>query len=166
MCYLGAVNRWALLAAVLFFVAFLVVRSRIAIFRDPELASARKRLGAAKQRARQAKEDPSARAAAYREAATIALDELGRTGLAASYARRADRAHPEGKHSLQLLARAMSRGQRHRALEKLLWRRLDDTDLESERAQAIVEELVRLYEGPLRRRATASVLRRLWDRRA
>ena len=41
-------NRWILLAAVLLFVTFLVIKSRIALFRDPELAASRKRLGEAR----------------------------------------------------------------------------------------------------------------------
>ena len=158
-------NRWILLAAVLLFVTFLVIKSRIALFRDPELAASRKRLGEARALARSAKDDRALRAKAYREAATIALDELGRSGLAASYARRADRADPEKGQSLKLLSRAMTRAGRHRGLEKLLWRRLDEVALDSERAGHLMDELVTLYEGPLRRHYTARVLRTLWASR-
>ncbi|HJL05476.1 MAG TPA: hypothetical protein RMH85_30170 [Polyangiaceae bacterium LLY-WYZ-15_(1-7)] len=156
-------TRWALLAAVLLFIVFLVVKSRVALVRDPDAADARRRLGDARQRARQADKHSEARADAYLEAARIALDDLGRPRLAASYARRADRARPERTEGLRLVVRAMRRAERHRALERLLWRRLDEVDLEGERAERIFAELQRLYEGPLRRPAQARVLRQLWE---
>ncbi len=141
------------------FVAFLVVKSRIELVRDPAMARARRRLAAAKARARAKSGDPQAQAAAYREAAVVALEELGRPGLAASLARRADAADPDGPDSLRLLARAMRSAERHRALEKLLWQRLDAGPTEV--SPQIWDELLALYDGPLRRPAQARVLRSL-----
>lgn len=155
--------KWALLVVVVLFVIFVIVKSRIPLFRDPELVEARRRVRAAKAKAREAKGDPKARAAAYREAAEAAL-EVGRTGLAASYARRADKADPDAEGGVRLIARAMRAGERHRALEKLLWQRLDGVDLQGERARRLFDELLALYDGPLHRRAQAQVLRQMLQR--
>ena len=150
--------RWAILVVVVLFVVFMIVKSRIPLFRDPELVDARRRIRDAKARARAEKGNPKARAAAYREAAEAVL-EVGRTGLASSYARRADKADPEAVGGIALMARAMRAGERHRALEKLLWQRLANVELESPRGRRLFEELLALYEGPLRSRAQARVLR-------
>ena len=155
--------RWALLVVVVLFVVFVIVKSRMPLFGDPAVADARRRVRAAKARAREAKGDPKARAAAYREAAEAAL-EVGRTGIAASFARRADKTDPDAVGGIRLIARAMRAGERHRALEKLLWQRLDGIDLHGERAQRLFEELLALYEGPLHRRAQARVLRHMLGR--
>ncbi|MDH5492794.1 MAG: hypothetical protein OEY14_12645, partial [Myxococcales bacterium] len=116
----------------------------------------RKRLAEAKARARAAAQGAE-KAAALRQAAQIALDSLGRPNLAASFARRALRADPSDDESIHIVALAMRSAQRYRALEKLLWRRLD-ADGDDQRA---FEELTSLYEGPMRRPEQARVLRRL-----
>lgn len=156
---------WALLAALALFVAFLVVKSRIPLTgRDPARVEARKKLLGIKQRAREARDDPKARARAWREAASVALDELGRPNLAAAFARRADRADPEDVASLQVLAEAMRRGRRYRGLEKLLWRRLAEDHASGVRAERAFELLLQLYDGPMRRPHQATVLRTLRER--
>ncbi len=158
---MGSDLRILLLSVAGVFVVFLVVKSRLELFRDPALARARRRLAAARTRAKEAKDDPAARAEAYRSAARIALEELGRPALAASLARRAEAADPDDPASVRLLARAMRRADRHRALEKLLWRRLDAQGPRAAGSQAVWNELLALYEGPLRRPAQARVLRAL-----
>lgn len=151
---------WGLLVAAALFAAFVVFKSRFPLAgRNPAIRDARERLAAAKAKAREARRDPARRAEALREAALIALDELGRPNLAASYARRAARAAPDDPESLHVAALAMRRARRYAALEKLLWRRLDQ-----EIGQEVsVQELLALYEGPLKRPEQARVLRALWD---
>ncbi|MEM9073910.1 MAG: hypothetical protein AAGE52_35790 [Myxococcota bacterium] len=148
-----------ILIAVGVFGAFLLLKSRIPLFRDPALVRARKSIAAAKQEARRSR-GPK-RASAFRRAATLALEDLGRPALAASFARRADKADPTSPENVRLLARAMRSAERHRALERLLWRRLDEASIDSERGNRIFQELLGLYEGPLRSRAQARVLRAL-----
>ncbi|MBX3248198.1 MAG: hypothetical protein KF901_13550 [Myxococcales bacterium] len=155
--------RWAVLAAVVLFVAFLVLKSRLAFARTPHAVEGRKKLAACRQRARAAS-TASEKAAAWREAATIALDELERPNLAASFARRAERIEPTSDEGLSLLSRTMRRAQRPQALAKLLWRRLAEEPLDSPRADRLMAELLSLYDGPLRRPAKAKVLRELWGR--
>lgn len=154
--------RWALLGAVVLFVIFLAVKSRLA--RDPATKEARQKLARAKQAVREATTS-AARAQAWREAAQIALDELERPGLAAAFARRAEREDPSNEEGLSLLARTMRSANRHQALSKLLWRHLADEPLDSPRAERLMNELFALYEGPLRRPAQAKVLRALWAAR-
>lgn len=156
----GSDPRLLLLVAAGVFVLFVILKSRLELVRDPDVARARRRLAQARARARAAKDDPAARAEAYREAACIALDELRRPGLAASLARRADAAAPHDPDGVRLLARAMRGAERYRALERLLWRRLD-AGPPPEEAALLWEELLSLYDGPLRRRAQARVLRGL-----
>ncbi len=158
---MNATTAWALLTAVVLFVIFVVLKSRLSLGRDPDTAEARKQLIKAKQRVRAAKGDPDARAAALREASQIALDDLQRPGLAASFARRADRADPSSSEGLKLLARAMRQSERYRALERLLWRRLAEVELGTSRSGDLFDQLFELYEGPLRRSAQAKVLRTL-----
>ncbi len=154
------------LAALLFFVLFVLVKSQFSLRgADPAMADARRKIAMARQRARAAKGSPKERAAAYREAALIALEELGRPNRAAFYARRADRADPEDPASIRVVARAMVRAKRYPALEKLLWTRLADSAPESERFGATFNEILDLYEGPMRRGAQARVLRRLYETR-
>ncbi|NOY89986.1 MAG: hypothetical protein GXP55_02165, partial [Deltaproteobacteria bacterium] len=81
-----------LLAATALFALFVLFKSRYSLAgKDPARRAARVRFGEAKARARVARDDPAARAEALREAALVALEELGRPNLAASYARRAAR---------------------------------------------------------------------------
>ncbi|MCB9621723.1 MAG: hypothetical protein H6721_08825 [Sandaracinus sp.] len=154
--------RWALLGVVVLFVVFLGVKSRLS--RDPGTKQAREALARAKKEAREANDGPG-RARAWREAARIALDELERPGLAAAYARRAERDDPTHDEVIPLLSRTMRSARRHQALTKLLWRRLAEEPLDSPRADRLMQELVAIYEGPLRRPAQAQVLKALWATR-
>jgi hypothetical protein len=150
---------WALLIAVLLFVAFLALKSRIAVSRGtPEQADARRRIGEAKRRARETS-DGKARAAAWREAAAIALDGLQRPSLAASYARRAERADPDDVGAVEILTVALRRASRYRALERFLWRRLAGAPGASH--DRAFESLCELYDGPLRRPVWTQALRSL-----
>jgi hypothetical protein len=157
----------ALVVVGLCFVAFLLFK----LFRPSRAKSAEwhqaKRLVAdAKRRARDRGADPAKRAAAWREAALSALEGLDRPSLAASYARRAERLAPDDSEAVGLLALSLRRASRFRALERFLWRRLaggpDDESAGYERA---FNELLKLYEGPLRRPETADALRRMRGRR-
>lgn len=149
------------LAAVLLFVTFLLAKSRISFDRDPNRIEGRRKLVEAKARARDARGDPLRRAQAFREASRIALEELSQPNLAASFARRAMKADPHDLESVQAVAAAMLSARRYRALEKLLWRRLDEEGFEGE----VFERLIELYEGPMRRPEQARVLRALLARK-
>lgn len=152
--------RTLLLGAGVLFALFLLLKmlrprlGRAAVQRDVV-----DRLSGLRRQATDSALPPAERAAALRSAAGIALDELGRPGLAASYARRADRLDPEQVDTVGLLALALRKQARFGALERLLWRKLADAS-----APAVVqrarEELVGLYEGPLRRPEVAAALRR------
>lgn len=155
--------RWALLGVVVLFVIFLAVKSRLS--GGSETKEAREKLARAKRSAREAT-TPIARAEAWREAARVALEELERPSLAASFARRAERDDPTNDEALPLLARTMRSASRHQALTKRLWRRLAEQPLDSPHADRLMMELVALYEGPLRRPAQAKVLRELWAQRS
>ncbi|MFW6052185.1 MAG: hypothetical protein ACODAU_13485 [Myxococcota bacterium] len=151
---------WALLAAVVVFVLFLVLKSRWPVRRFGEDGERYGRLAEAKKRARAAT-DPAARAEALREAAHVALEDLGRPNLAAGLARRAERSDPRSAESVGLLAIALRRATRYRALERQLWRKLAEEAEDSPAYERAFDELIRLYEGPMRRPAQGAVLRRL-----
>jgi tetratricopeptide (TPR) repeat protein len=102
------------------------------------------------------------KAEAYRDAARVALSELGRPNLAVSLARRADRLDPDGGEALDLLVASMSDGDRLRALERLLWRKLREVHPGSERHRKIFGELLALYQGPLKDPDRAEALRMLY----
>lgn len=151
-----------LLVATGLFGLFVLLKSRYSLVgKQPGLKEARQRFAAAKARARASHADPEAHATALREAALIALEELSRPNLAASYARRAARAAPNDGESIRVAALAMRRAHRYAALERLLWRRLDQELGE----ESSFRELIALYEGPLKRPAQARVLRALWKAR-
>jgi hypothetical protein len=156
---------WALLVALAAFVAFLLFKSRFSLLpRSETRKEARTRIAEAKRAARSAGDDDHARASAWRRAARIALDDLRRPGLAASYARRALRVSADDVEAMEITVDALTRVRRLRALEKLLWRRLEgEPGPGYERAW---DELLALYEGPLRRRAQARALRQLRERAA
>lgn len=148
------------------FAAFLLVKMLSAMgIQHPRFAQARKRLAEAKRRAADRSTSTAERAAALRDAATVALEGLQRPSLAATYARRAERLDPKHPASANLLASALRRGARYRALELLLWRQLADHPVASEAYERAFLELVTLYEGPLRRPETAQVLRALGAQR-
>lgn len=152
--------RMALLAAGVLFALFLLAKLlRPRAGRTPAQREAAERLNALKQQAREPERSVHERAALLRTAAGIALDELGRAGLAASLARRADRLDPAHAEGVGLLALALRKQARFAALERMLWRKLADAA-----APAVVqrarEELERLYDGPLKRPEIAAALRR------
>jgi len=119
------------------------------------------RYRAAIERAK-ATRDRAEKAAAYREAAEIALRSLERPNLAASLARRADRLSPETHEGLGVLVEAMGQAQRLRGLERLLWRKLREVEPGSPRHRKIFGELLALYGGPLKDPDRAEALRRLF----
>ncbi|MCS6798628.1 MAG: hypothetical protein NZ898_08860 [Myxococcota bacterium] len=118
----------------------------------------RAELDGLKARAR-AGTEPEARAAAWLEAARLAM-QVRRPDLAASYALRARRAAPRSTEAIDALVRALRARRRYRALERLLWRALAEQDDAPVRTH-LLEALVSLYEGPLRDRHRARALRRL-----
>lgn len=154
---------WGLLAAVILFVAFLLLKSRIPLLpRDPADREARRRIGEAKRRARAAGADRAARARAWLDAAAIALEDLDDANLAASCAKRAVRADPDDAEALDAVIGALEAAGRERALERFLWRRLQGpTGPAYDRA---FEKLLALYDGPLRRPERAAALRALRQR--
>jgi hypothetical protein len=115
-------------------------------------------LRAAKQRIEAAKTD-QARALALSDAGDAAAAGLTGSGSAIGYYLRAMRASP---HSADLVARA-SKGlaRRPRALESLLWRRLGAEPWSGggeAAARAALDELARLYSGPLKNAARARAI--------
>lgn len=141
-----------------FLVAKLVVTGRAS---GPDAREARKRLAAAKRRASDRALASAERAAALRDAAVIALQELHRPNLAASFARRAERLDPGDPQAIVLLSAALRSATRFRALERLLWRRVADAPEADASAARALEELLSLYEGPLKQPEVARALRRL-----
>jgi len=123
--------------------------------------AARERIAAAKRRASDGALSAAERAAALREAALIAMEELRRPGLAASYARRAERLDPDAAEGLALLSLTLRGAARYQALERLLWRRLAAAEPRAAATERALHELLSLYEGPLRRPEVARALRRL-----
>jgi hypothetical protein len=128
---------------------------------DESLRAAHQRIGAAKRKAADRGATPAARAAALREAAMIALQELKRPELAASYALRAERLYPADVEGIGLLSAALRQGTKYRALERILWRQLAAAARGSAGYERSFEELVGLYDGPLQRPEAAKVLREL-----
>lgn len=153
-----------LLAAGAVFFIYLVTRTLMSprVPRDQRFFDARKQIADAKRRARDASASPAARAAALREAAVAALEGLRHPGLAASYARRAERLDPQGgAPSVNLLTRALRQGEKFRPLERVLWRCLAEDAAGLAEQQRAFDELIALYEGPLNRPEMAAGLRTL-----
>ena len=154
---------WGLLAAVVLFAAFLLLKSRIPLLpRDPAEREARRRIAEAKRRARRAGEDRAARVRAWLDAAAIALDDLDDPGLGASFAKRAVRADPTDVEALSMVIGALETAGRNRALERYLWRRLEGPT--GPAYEAAFEKLLALYDGPLRHPERAAALRALRQR--
>ena len=152
--------RAVLLGAGVLFALFLLAKMlRPGGRRSPAQREAIARLNALKLQARAPDLPAPERAALLRSAAGLALDQLGSPGLAASFARRADRLDPAQADAVGLLALALRKQARFAALERLLWRKLADAP-----APAVVqrarEELELLYDGPLKRPEVAAALRR------
>jgi hypothetical protein len=174
----------ALVLVGLLFAAFILLKLyRPAIARTPQRKQAKRRIAEAKKRARDKSLQPALRASAWREAATAALETMKHPSLAATYARRAERLDPNDAEAVGLLALSLRRAARYRALERFLWRRLAAGDNPDAAPSAIegsnvaggdgrggeqgagydraFSELLKLYEGPLRRPEIAEALRRL-----
>jgi hypothetical protein len=159
----GDATRWVLLLVGALFFAYLFVKLKLSLLPGtPAVREAKRQIEQAKRRAREPGRTPKERADAWREAAMVALEQLERPNLAASYARRAERADPEDAAAVRILSRTMREAGRLRALERLLWRRLSQVPSGAAFTRAFAE-LVSLYEGPLRRPERALVLRRLRD---
>lgn len=157
----GDTKSWTLLITGAVFLGYLLVKLRVSLVPvSPEARAARLRIAEVKKRARSPELSPQQRADAWREAAMLALEGLERPSLAASYARRAERVYPEDDTTVSLVARALRAAGRLRALERLLWRQLARTPQGSVYGRAL-DELIALYDGPMRRPDRASVLRRL-----
>ncbi|MEZ4256074.1 MAG: hypothetical protein R3A78_10265 [Polyangiales bacterium] len=150
--------RWALLGAIVLFVLYLVLKSmfrlRPMVPRSPE---ARRRLAEAKARAVAESADPTARAAAWKEAARIAFVDLKRANLAASFAARALSASMDDAEAVELLTKGYRRVRRYRTLEKWLWRCLAHGA--GGAYETAHRELIALYDGPMRRPDWARALR-------
>jgi len=157
-----SVRTVVLLCAAAAFVAFILLKRALPLpALRPEARAARARLSEAKRRAASGSASPTERAAALREAATIALDSLRDPGLAAALARRAERFDPENPESFGLLANSLRRASRYRALERMLWRKLTSTTPGGAVCRASLDELVALYQGPLARPEIAAALGRM-----
>jgi hypothetical protein len=155
-------HRTVLLVAGGVFLLYVLLKSRVSFVpRTAEARAARQRIGQAKKRARLASAPIAERAAAWREAADTALSELDRPDLAASYALRAERLDPEDRAAVGLLSLAMRKSTRLRALEKLLWRRLDSHVVASPAYEEAFTQLNDLYTGPLRAPERARALQKL-----
>lgn len=146
------------LFAIALFVVFLIGNLLLRLPpRDPKRREAHGRWREAMKRA-QSTASPDEKAAALREASVIALEGLGRPGLAASCARRAERVRktPEGAKSL---VRALEASRRYAALERLIWSELETA--EGARYDALFESLLGFYEGVANAPERARVLRKL-----
>ncbi len=166
----------ALVLVGLLFAAFILLKLyRPAVSRTPQWKEVKRSIAEAKKRARDRSLGPAERAAAWREAAAAALEGLKHPSLAATYARRAERLDPDDEEAVGLLAVSLRRAARYRALERFLWRRLaasgggvaDGSSADGEVAPGkrgagydrAFSELLKLYEGPLRRPEIAGALR-------
>jgi hypothetical protein len=157
-----SIRGFALVAAGAAFVLFLLFKLlRPLGGRSAAARAARERVADARKRGADRSTGAPARAAALREAALIALEELRSPNLASSYARRAERLDPNNAESVGLLATTLRRASRFVALECLLWRRLADGDRSGEPYRRALDELIALYEGPLERPEVGRALRAL-----
>ena len=147
------------------FALFLLFKLLVpALGRDPRAREARQRVAEAKRRGSDRAASPALRAAALREAAVIALEDLRQPNLAASYALRAQRLDPNDAEAVGVLATALRRASRWAALERVMWRKLADCEPDSDVYRRAFDELLRLYDGQLRRPEVAQALRRLSSR--
>lgn len=145
------------------FIAFLLFKLfRPAAPPGPERREARRRFSEARREAREPSQASADRAAAWRRAARIALDELKRPNLAASCALKAEKQDPGDAEAVAVLAASLRSASRLRALETILWRRLaHEEQAHGPAYERAFRELVDLYEGPMRKPERAEVLRRL-----
>jgi hypothetical protein len=157
-----SIRGFALVAAGAAFVLFLLFKLlRPLGGRTVAARAARERVVAARRRGADRSATAPERAAALREAALIALEDLRSPNLASSYARRAERLDPTNAESVGLVATTLRRASRFVALERLLWRKLADADRGGESYRRALDELISLYEGPLERPEVGRALRGL-----
>jgi hypothetical protein len=154
---------YALIVAGLLFSGFLLFKMfRPPAAKRPEWLTAKKNVDEAKKRARDKGITPRERAKAWRDAALAALEGLARPDLAASYAFRAERLEPGNAEAISLLVVSLGRAERYRALERFLWRRLSSEPLEPPAStNRFFQELIKLYQGPMRRPEIAAGLRKI-----
>ena len=151
----------ALAIAGALFLLYVLLKLRVSFApATPETRAAKQRIQDAKLRARKPDISAHERAEAWRDAAVAALEGLKRPNLAASYARRAERACPDDAAAVRVLSRSMREAGRLRSLERLLWRRLAQEGHGPAHLRAY-DELIALYDGPLRCPERAVVLRRM-----
>ena len=156
---------WVVVTIVVIFAVFILIKSRIPLSgRRPEEREARDRLKAIRKQIAKAKGDKRARSELWREAALIALEQLERPYRAALYARRADKLAPDDEENLSVVVRAFRRARRFRALERLLWRRMDQLEGNTQAQERVLHHIIALYNGPLRRPAQARVIEKLWNK--
>lgn len=160
-------HRLALLAAGGLFLLYLLLKLRVSLAPgSAAVREARKGIAELKRKARDKSLSKEMRAEAWLSAADTALRDMGRADLAASYALRADRLSPGEGAAVGRLANAMRLSSRHRALEKLLWRRIDKHAPTTGAFEQSFEQLVALYEGPMHAPERARALRKLAGRRS
>ncbi len=148
-----------LLAAACLFVLFVLSQAVLpAVMRRGPRREVQSRLTSAVAAGANASRSVSERAASFREAADIALRELKKPRIALRYARRAHDADPSDAANIELLAKAMMRAGRYRALERHLWRSLDAHTNEAS-FHAAFHALLDLYDGPMKAPERARVLR-------
>jgi hypothetical protein len=147
------------------FAAFLLLKMfRLPAAKTSRWREAKQNIDDAKRRGRDNNLEAAQRAKAWREAALAALEGLNRPGLAASYARRAERLDPSDAEAISLMVVALRRAQRYQALERFLWRHLASDPVDQVGPSGrFFQELLKLYEGPLRRPEIAAALRRMFD---
>ncbi len=151
----------ALAIAGALFLFYVLLKLRYSLLpASAEVRDVKRRIQQAQVRAHDRSASAEVRARAFCEAAQVALEELGRPNLAASYARRAQRVDPSLAEPVRLLSMSLQRGGRLRALERLLWRRLAHEDT-SPGYQCAYDELVKLYSGPMKKPDRAAVLKRM-----
>jgi hypothetical protein len=152
----------ALAIAGALFLFYVLLKLRYSLLpASAEVRDVKRRIQQAQVRAHDRNASAELRARAFCEAAQVALEELGRPNLAASYARRAQRVDPSLAEAVRLLSVSLQRGGRLRALERLLWRRLAREDAASPGYQRAYDELVKLYSGPMKKPDRAAVLKRM-----
>jgi len=150
---------WILLAALAAFALFIFLNAWWPRSISAERKEAWRRLQHAKRRARRAS-DPKDQALMWQQAADAAL-VLGQTHQAATFALNAERAAPKDGAVLASVTSILKKTARYAALEHYLWRRLSLSELGAEEFDHFFNELVALYEGPMRRVGWAKTLRRL-----
>ncbi|AKF05147.1 hypothetical protein [Sandaracinus amylolyticus] len=149
----------ALLAAALLFVLFIVAQALLPalIRRRGDRASSAK-MDDAILRANDTARPAAQRAEAFREGATIALDELRRPRLALRLLTSAESVAPGEPATIALVERAMLRAKDLGALERFLWQTMDAHRGTPAHARAL-DALLALYDGPMKTPERARVLR-------